>query len=108
MSERRTINEREFRELCDIVFNGRESIWKSRDSTKPGLDDEIALLEYLEQRVWDKVVHAPRFLVGDIFKTPAEEFYKGIQAKVDKYGDPPFDSRPIVGEMLNKASSGGK
>jgi hypothetical protein len=106
MSERRTINEREFRELCDIVLNGRESIWRSRDSTKPDLDDKIALLEYLEQRVWDKVIHAPRLLVGDIFKTPAENFYEGIQVKVDKYGDPPFNSRPIIDDMLNKALSG--
>jgi hypothetical protein len=105
MSERRTINEQEFRDLCNIVLNGRESIWKSRDSTNPGLDDKIALLEYLEQRVWDKVIHAPRLLVGDISITPAENFYKGIQTKVDKYGDPPFNSQPIIDEMLNKALS---
>ena len=66
MSVRGTINEQEFRELCDVVFNGRESIWSSRDSTNPGLDDKIALLQYLEQRVWDKVIHAPRVLIGDI------------------------------------------
>jgi hypothetical protein len=89
--------------LCAFVLDHREDIWSSRDSTKPGLDDRVALLEYLEQSLWDKVIHAPRLLVGDIFKTPADAFYKSIQAKVDSHGDPPFNSRPIVAETLNKA-----
>jgi len=54
------------------------------------------------------VIHAPRLLVGDIFKTPVEKFYEGIQVKVDKYGDPPFNSRPIIDDMLHKALSGKK
>ena len=101
----RTIDQQEFQELCDFVLQNRESIWRSRDSTNPALDDRIALLQYLEQRLWDKVIHAPRLLVGDIFKTPAEEFHKGIQTKIDQHGDPPFDSRPIVDKMLNEALS---
>ena len=103
--EYRTINRQEFEELCNRVLEQRESIWRSRDSVRPGLDDGVALLECLEQRVWDQVIHAPRLLVGDIFKTPAEEFYKGIQSKVDKYGDPPFESRPIIDDLLKKALS---
>jgi hypothetical protein len=99
----RTITKKEFKDLCDFVFTHRESIWQDRDRQKPGLDDRIALLQYLEQQVWDKVINEPRFLPGDIFKTPAETFYHGIQTKIDKHGDPPFDSRPVVDDMLNKA-----
>lgn len=99
----RSIDEDEFRDMCDFVVNHRESIWRDRDLKNPGLDDRITLLQYLEQQVWDKVIHQPRLLVGDLLKTPAENFYIGIQTKIDKHGDPPFDARPIVDEMLNRA-----
>jgi hypothetical protein len=102
-----TINEREFREMCNTVLTNRASIWRDRDLKHPGLGDDVALLSYLEQMVWDKVIHAPRLLVGDILKTPAENYHEGIRVKVDKYGDPPFNARPIVDEMLSKALATG-
>jgi hypothetical protein len=102
MSDTGSINEQEFRELCDIVLNGREIIWRGRDSQTPGLDDKVALLKHLEDRVWSKTVHEPRVLIN-VDKAPAEEFYRAIQKRIDEYGKPPFDSKPILDDMLNKA-----
>src|SRR5947209_19720927 len=99
MSDSGSINEQEFRELCDIILNGREVIWRKRDSERPGLDDKVTLLKELEDRVWRKTVHEPRVLIN-WDKTPPEEFYRMIQERIDEYGKPPFDSKPILDEML--------
>jgi hypothetical protein len=99
----RTITQDEFQDMCDFAYTHRDEIWRDRDIKNPGLDDRIALLQYVEQQLWDKVIHQPRLLIGDVLKTPADNFYLGIQKKIDEHGDPPFNWRPIVDDMLDRS-----
>ena len=71
-----------------MVIERRESIWRNRDSVKPGLDDRVALLEYLEQRVWDQVIHAPRLLVGDISKHRRQNSIEEFSSRLINWRSP--------------------